>query len=118
MQIKEIESDSLKSKIDSGESILLIDLLGEKSFESLHLPGAVAVDPSDGFVDRVRELSGNDLKKVIVVYGASFKDELSTRKAEELLHAGFTSVYDFKGGLKDWAAELYPLEGMRAPARD
>jgi len=116
MNIKEIESDALKAKMDSGEDFLLIDLLGEKSYESLHVPQAVSVDPSDGFADKVKELTEGDMDKLVIVYGANFKDELSTRKTAELLEAGFTNVLDFKGGLKDWAAELHPLEGNRAPS--
>ncbi|MFH1047149.1 MAG: rhodanese-like domain-containing protein [Patescibacteria group bacterium] len=116
MDIKEIDSNALKTKLDKGEKLLLIDLLGEKSYESLHLPQAISVDPSDGFVPRVTESVGGDLSQLVVVYGASFKDELSTRKVEELLLAGFTNVRDFKGGLKDWAAELLPFEGKRAPS--
>ncbi len=116
MNIKEIESNDLKAKMDAGEEFLLIDLLGEKSYESLHVPQAVSVDPSDGFIDRVKELTGGDMDKLIIVYGANFRDELSTRKTAELFEAGFSNVLDFKGGLKDWAAELLPLEGSRAPS--
>ena len=36
-------------------------------------------------------------------------------QAEELMQAGYTDVLDFRGGLKDWAAELFPFEGQRAP---
>lgn len=117
MSINEIESDDLKAKMDAGKQFLLIDLLGEKSFESLHVPQAVSVNPSEGFVDKVVELTKGDYSMWIIVYGASFKDELSTRKTAELQEAGFTNVRDFKGGLKDWAAELYPLEGARAPKK-
>ncbi len=116
MSIVEIESDDLKAKMDAGKKFLLIDLLGEKSFESVHVPQAVSVDPYEGFVDKVIELAEGDFDLFVIVYGASFKDELSTRKTAELQEAGFKHVRDFKGGLKDWAAELYPLEGKRAPA--
>lgn len=115
MSVKEISSDELKGLMDSGADFLLIDLLGEKSYESLHVPGAVSVDPGEGFAERVEELVGGDKAKKVIVYGANFKDELSTAKVWELIGADFSDVLDFKGGLKDWAAELYPLEGARAP---
>jgi rhodanese-related sulfurtransferase len=115
MNFKEISSEQLKEKMDRGEPLLLIDLLGEKSYQSLHLPQAIWVDISENFVEQVKTLAGEDLQRQIVVYGANFKDERSTIKAAELLAAGFSSVWDFKGGLKDWAAELFPLEGLRAP---
>lgn len=117
MDIKEITSDELKGLMDSGADFLLVDILGEKSYESLHLPGAVYADPGEGFVERVDELVSGDKEKKVIVYGANFKDELSTAKAWDLVGAGFSDVIDFKGGLKDWAAELYPLEGLRAPKK-
>lgn len=117
MKIKEITSDELKNKMDRGESFILLDLLGEKSYQSLHLPQAIwlATEDDDEFIKQVKELADNDLNRTIIVYGANFKDERSTIKTAELLEAGFSDVFDFKGGLKDWAAELYPLEGLRAP---
>jgi len=117
MDIKELTSDELKGLMDEGAAFVLIDLLGEKSYESLHLPGAVAVNPGEGFVERVEGLVGGDKSKKVIVYGANFKDELSTAKAWDLIGSGFNDVADFKGGLKDWAAELYPLEGLRAPKK-
>ena len=117
MKINEISSEDLKAKMDAKEDFILIDLIGEKSYESLHLPHAVYVAGGEGFVDRVHELVGGDRKRTVILYGLNFRDELSTRRAEELAMAGFANVLDFKGGLKDWAAELFPLEGIRAPKK-
>lgn len=113
--LKEITSDELKALMDDGKDFLLVDLLGEKSYESLHLPGSVSVESGEGFAERIDALTGADKERTVIVYGANFRDELSTRMSWELLGAGYENVLDFKGGLKDWAAELYPLEGARAP---
>ncbi|MFC1638763.1 rhodanese-like domain-containing protein [Patescibacteria group bacterium] len=115
--VKEITSDDLKALMDKGADFLLIDLLGEKSYESLHVPQAVPVQPGDGFVERVDALTGGDHGKQVIVYAANFADELSTKMTWELLAAGYENTLDFKGGLKDWAAELYPLEGKRVPKK-
>ncbi|OIO52706.1 rhodanese-like domain-containing protein [Candidatus Uhrbacteria bacterium CG_4_10_14_0_8_um_filter_58_22] len=115
MTVTEISGEELKRLMDSRAEFLLVDLLGEKSYASLHLPQAVEVSPGDDFLPRVDELVGGDHGRKVVVYGASFKDEISTRQAEELMQAGYTDVLDFRGGLKDWAAELFPFEGQRAP---
>jgi rhodanese-related sulfurtransferase len=118
MELKEITSDELKAKMDKGDEFLLIDLLGEKSYDSLHLPGAVSVDPGEGFAEKVDEITEGDKSKTVIVYAANFKDELSTIKAWDLIGADYENVLDFKGGLKDWAAELYRLEGNRAPKQN
>lgn len=113
---REITSDDLKKRMDTGDDILLVDLLGPRSFESLHVPGAVAVDGrADDRIDAVKTLAEGDLDRTVVVYALNFKDPLSTQVAMELMEEGFGDVWDFKGGLKDWSAELYPLEGKRAP---
>src|SRR3989339_197218 len=115
MTVTEISSEELKKLMDSQAEFLLVDLLGEKSYASLHLPQAVEVSSGDDFLSKVDVLVGGDHERKIVVYGASFKDDVSTRQTEELLQAGYTNVLDFRGGLKAWAAELFPLEGQRAP---
>ncbi|MFH2063315.1 MAG: rhodanese-like domain-containing protein [bacterium] len=117
MTVREISSEELKKLLDGGTELVLIDLLGEKSYDSLHLPQAASVPPDDDFMSRVEGLAGGDRGRKVVLYGANFKDDVSTRQAEVLMQAGFSDVLDFRGGLKDWAAELYPLEGQRAPKR-
>jgi rhodanese-related sulfurtransferase len=113
---REIESQELKRRLDGGEDILLIDLLGPKSHASLHIPKSVPIDAkAPDRIDAVRGLAGGDMARTIVVSGLNFRDPMSTIVAEALLEAGFTDVWDYKGGLKDWSAELYPLEGTRAP---
>lgn len=114
---REITSEELKAKMDAGEEILLIDLLGPRSHESLHVPGSVPVDGrATDRTDAIRDLAEGDFERTIVVYGLNFKDPLSTDVAAELMDEGFTDVFDYKGGLKDWSAELYPLGGKRAPS--
>lgn len=113
---REIESEELKRRMDDAEDVLLIDLLGHKSHESLHIPGSVPIDAkAPDRIDAIRELAGDDLGKTIVLSGLNFRDPMSTIIAEELMEEGFTDVWDHKGGLKDWSAELLPLEGARAP---
>lgn len=116
---REITSDDLKVKMDRGDEFLLVDLLGQKSHESLHVPGSVPVDGrSNDRIDDIRALAEQDLDRTVIVYGLNFKDPLSTEVAAELMEEGFTDVWDFKGGLKDWSAELYPLSGKRAPGAE
>ena len=106
-----ITSDELKQKIDNGDDFVLIDTLGEQSYQRAHLPGAISIDAhSDDFVAHVEE-HVPDKDKEIVVYCASFSCQLSPQAAQKLIEAGYTNVVDFEGGLKDWATSGYDFEG-------
>ena len=110
-----ITRDELKEKIDNGEDMVLIDTLGDESYQRAHLPGAVSIDAhGDDFVERVEEHVGGDTDTKIVVYCASFECQLSPQAAQKLVDADFTNVIDYEGGLKDWAKGGYQFEGDEA----
>ncbi len=77
-------------------------MLGREDFERAHIPGSenVPVDRDD-FAERVEELV-SDKDDTIVVYCASFDCEASPKAARKLDGAGFSNVYDFEGGIKEW----------------
>jgi len=109
-----ITSDELKQKIDGDEQFVLIDTLGDQSYERAHLPGAISIDAhGDNFVENV-EQEVNDKDTEIIVYCASFSCQLSPQAAQKLVEAGYTNVVDFEGGLKDWAQSGYDFEGAEA----
>lgn len=111
-----ITSDELKRKLDAEGNFLLIDTLGDDSYQRAHLPTAVSISAkADEFAQRVGEIVDNKNQEVIV-YCASFDCQLSPQAARELTDAGFSNVTDYEGGLKDWVAAGYSLEGADAEA--
>jgi rhodanese-related sulfurtransferase len=109
-----ITSDGLKNKLDSEEGFLLVDTLGEQSYQRAHLPQAVCISAKeDDFTDRVAE-AVTDKSQEVIVYCGSFDCGLSPQAAQDLVDAGFENVVDFEGGLKDWAEHGYELEGEDA----
>lgn len=112
---KNITREELKKKIDSGHDFILLDVLGENSYKNAHLPGAEMVDAHKGrdeFLSDVESIVG-DKSKELVVYCGSFSCQLSPKAASILSSAGYQNVYDFEGGLKDWAKGGYSLEGEK-----
>ena len=108
-----ITRDALKKKIDDGSDFVLVDVLGEGSYEQRHLPGAISIDAHhEDFIEQV-EKRVPDKSREIVVYCSSFTCPLSPMAANKLVDAGYTNVVDFEGGLADWEDAGYPFEAGR-----
>lgn len=108
---KEITREELKTWIDKKEKFILVDVLPQGSYEGRHLPGAKHADVNKSdFLETVESLAPDKNTKV-VVYCTSFNCQLSPRAAGELVKAGYTDVYHFKGGLADWQDASYAFEG-------
>lgn len=108
---KIIKKEELKKWIDEKKDFVLIDVLAQGSYEGRHLPSAkhASVRETD-FLKKVETFVPSK-ETVVVVYCASFACQLSPLAASKLSDAGYTNVYDFKGGLADWQDAKYPFEG-------
>lgn len=105
MDIRTIERDELKQKIDRGDDFVLVMTLNDFAFRASHIPGSVqfptveeayeALDPDDD----------------IVVYCSDAACVASQFAYRALVEHGYTKVRRYAGGLSDWAAAGYPLEG-------
>jgi rhodanese-related sulfurtransferase len=65
--VKTIDRESLREKMDRGDDFLLLEVLGEASFNREHLPGAVRYEGQD----QVRSLAP-DKDAEIIAYCSSF----------------------------------------------
>lgn len=96
--------------------LLLLDVRLAEDFENEHLPGAInqcvfEVGFLPGLAGKV-----TDKAQTVCVYGASAFSHESRMAAEKLDRAGFTRVYEFRGGLEAWKTEGNPVEGIAASA--
>jgi len=105
--MKAIEHDELKKKLNSDDDFVLIDVLGEESYEDSHLPGAINIPLS-----RIGREAKNrfDEDEEIVVYCGSYECDASPQAAEKLEKLGFEKVYDYEGGKKEWREQGYGLQ--------
>ena len=100
-----IGRDDLKAKIDRGDDFKLVMALGEWAFTATHIPGSInitsprlaaeALDPDDD----------------VVVYCSDEACVASQIAYRALVEAGYKHVRRYAGGLSDWAAAGYTLEG-------
>ena len=65
--MKTIDREELKAKIDRGEDFLLLEVLGEASYNREHLPGAVRYEGRDQVEGLVQDRSAE-----IVAYCSNF----------------------------------------------
>lgn len=100
--MKTITTEQLKSAKENHSDFLLVNTLDSEHFEKTKIAEAVNVPQSqDDFIEQVEETTNSKLRP-IVVYCASADCNSSTKAAEKLEAAGFSDVYDYKGGAKAW----------------
>lgn len=101
-----IDTPDLKSMLERGEEVLLVNTLPSERFEETKLPGAVNIPQDrDDFVEQVEQRAGGKDKK-IVVYCANIECDSSHQAATKLDHAGFVDVVEYRGGAKAWQDDV------------
>ena len=103
--IKTIERDELKDKLDRGDDFKLIMAMHEWGFRVAHIPGSLHYNTVE---DAKNDL---ELDDEIVVYCTDPACVASQFAYQWLVEAGYTNVRRYEGGLSDWGAAGYELEG-------
>lgn len=105
--MEHIDAQTLQAWQYEGRDITLVDTLPAASFAQGHLPGAINIVSDD--ILRQAAISLPDKHAAIVVYCASVACKRAVLSAERLEHLGYTQIYHYTGGKKDWAAAGFPL---------
>jgi rhodanese-related sulfurtransferase len=100
-----ISREELKQKLDGGEDVKLLCTLGEWAYRGVHIVGSIHVDSRE----KAAELLALDDQ--IVVYCTNVNCPASIMAYQMLTDAGYRDVKRYAGGLEDWEAAGYPLEG-------
>ncbi len=105
--VREVTVDDIKARLDRGERFHLIDVREESEWANGHLPGAIHL--GKGILERDIEQKIPDTAAPMVLYcGGGFRSALA---ADNLRKMGYTNVESMDGGIRDWRAKGYPLEG-------
>jgi rhodanese-related sulfurtransferase len=101
--INDITVTELKSQLDRGEDIQLIDVREPMEYEICHLPGSILI-PMGEIPRRQQHIAGN--KPVVVICHHGFR---SAQAIGYLSHRfGFHNLLNLKGGIHAWAREVDP----------
>jgi sulfur-carrier protein adenylyltransferase/sulfurtransferase len=98
----EITPRELKSKLENGNGIVLLDVREPHEWDIAHLEGALLI-PQGELPARMNELDSSD---EIVVYCKS--GSRSARAVSLLREAGFRRLKNLRGGINGWAREVDP----------
>lgn len=100
-----ITKEDLKTKLDKNHNFKLIMTLGAFHFMAKRIPGSI-------FFDNPEAMTSKLLKdEEIVVYCTEELCVASQIAYRILVSKGFTNVKRYSGGIKEWEASGYPLEG-------
>jgi rhodanese-related sulfurtransferase len=103
--IREVSIEEVKSGLDRGAQILLVDVREESEFAVDHLPGAIHL--GKGIIERDIEARVPDPSTPMVLYcGGGFRSALA---AEALQKMGYTNVLSMDGGIRGWRERAFPL---------
>lgn len=87
------------------EDFVLINVLPPEAFREQHIRTSINVPHQDADFTEIVEKVAASKERKIVVYCASFDCDASPKAAQTLQEAGFTQIYDYEGGTKDWFAD-------------
>ena len=107
-----ITREELKTKLNRGEDVVLVEALPPRYYEEVHLPGAINIPH-----DRVDELAPeflSDKLAEIVVYCSNRACQNSPQAARCLTALGYENVRDYEEGKQDWIEAGLPTESGAA----
>lgn len=105
MEIETIDREELKAKLDRGDDFKLVMTLHEFAFQAAHIPGSIH------FPTVAEALEGLDPRDEIVVYCSDPACVASQFAYRGLKENGYERIRRYAGGLSDWQAAGYVLEG-------
>jgi rhodanese-related sulfurtransferase len=108
---RSLRADELMERIENKESFVLIDVLTGSHFEKVHLPRARSACVFEViYIEQVKAIAENK-KTEIVLYGSSSQSRDALVAAEKLQREGYENISVLMGGLEEWRARGFELQG-------
>ena len=105
--LREISIEIAKDLFD--QNILFVDARSEEYYVEGHIPKALCNDNLDFLITKMEEYISID--NGFVVYCSDDDCGSSEELAYSLQEQGFSNIYLFKGGWKQWVDNNLPIEG-------
>ncbi len=106
-RVRETDVETIRRRLERGESFHLIDVREESEWAAGHLPGARHL--GKGIIERDIETAIPDTNAEIVLYcGGGFRSALA---ADNLQRMGYANVISMDGGFREWKEKGYEVEG-------
>ncbi len=105
MEIRTISREELKGKLDRRDDFRLVMTLHAWAFRAQHIPHSEHFDTPE------ETLAALGPEEEIVVYCSDPACVASQFAYRALVDAGYSNVRRYEGGLSDWVAAGFPLDG-------
>jgi len=106
--VRETDVGEVKRRMDSGHTVVLIDVREDCEWEKGRIPGATHM--SRGTIERDVETLFPEKEQELVVYcGGGFRSALA---ADTLRSMGYNNVISMDGGARGWDEAGHPMEGV------
>jgi len=105
--MRHITREELRSALDNGAGVTLVEALPERYWRDGHIRGALQIDHTE--VGEKAEALLPDKGARIVVYCASTECQNSAKAARTLEDLGYTEVYEYAEGKQHWVEAGLPL---------
>lgn len=100
--MKRVKEAEVRKILRENPQAILINALSASDFENEHIPHSINLPiENNDFITAAKE-KVKDKKALIIVYCANLHCPASTQAATLLEENGYTNVFDFKGGMKEW----------------
>ncbi|MBI5454823.1 MAG: rhodanese-like domain-containing protein [Deltaproteobacteria bacterium] len=106
---RDIDRDELKGMMDSGESFVLVNVLGRHDFEKAHICGSINIPLEEIGREALRLINKDE---TVVLYCGGPACAASSIAGEKLSDLGYKDIWRFEGGLEAWKEAGYCLEGV------
>ncbi len=106
-----ITREELKAKLDGKGHAKLVFVLSDWAYQQMHIPGSLH------FASPLEACAALGPREEIVVYDSNEFCPASRIASQLLERRGYRNVRRYAGGLIDWEAAGYPLEGKMVQAR-
>src|SRR5687768_7896931 len=103
--MKTINAQQLKSRLDSGSPVKLVNAMEENKFQAMHIPGSLNLYRRE---DIEKSLKKDD---EIIAYCTDESCNKSILLYNLLEAMGYKNVTRFGGGMREWEEAGYSLEG-------
>jgi rhodanese-related sulfurtransferase len=97
-RVKECTVADIKSRLERGEKLNIIDVREESEYTAGHIPNAVHL--GKGIIERDVEAKFPNTSAELILYcGGGFRSALA---ADNLQKMGYTNVISMDGGMRGW----------------
>ena len=105
-RIRETNVREVKTRMDRGEKICLVDVREESEWNNGHIPGAIHI--GKGVIERDIETKIPDTNIEIILYcGGGYRSALV---ADNLQKMGYKNPVSMDGGWRGWNEAGFPVE--------